>query len=515
MNTLKKVRTRFAPSPTGYLHVGGLRTALFNFLIAKQSGGEFILRIEDTDRQRFVPDAEKQIIELLHAFGLDFDEGPGKDGGHGPYVQSERLEIYHRYAAELLEKRSAYYCFCSSERLAEVRKNQEAQKQPPRYDGYCRELDLSVVQKKLEEKQPHVIRQKVPRTGVTEYEDLVHGRVQFQNQLLEDSILVKSDGYPVYNFANVVDDHLMEISHVVRGEEFLSSTPKHILLYQAYGWDAPKFVHLPLLLDHNRKKLSKRMGDVAVMEYVSKGYLKEAVLNFVAFLGWSPKTTQEIFSLDELLACFAIEKLNKSGAIFDTAKLDHINREWQKRLFAVDSAKIGEFAKVETVSPAYANDPLFIRAEEVEKQKFGQAYDRRLFLLVWPQVFERIKGPSEILERLPEFDFYFQRPRPDARMLVWKNSSPAETRIALESVKKFLETLKMKDLNRQNLEDSVKELLLRRGIKTGTALWPLRVAVSGQRNSPGPFEIIEVFGVFSGELKEITERISTAIEALA
>ncbi|MCL5436074.1 MAG: glutamate--tRNA ligase [Patescibacteria group bacterium] len=496
MTGQKKIRTRFAPSPTGYLHIGSLRTALFDYLFARKYGGDFVLRIEDTDRQRLVPGAVENLIKILQEFGLKPDEGPHKpDPKYAPYVQSERLPLYNKYAKTLVERQMAYYCFCATERLENLRKQQEAQKQPPHYDGFCRDLSATDVQAKLAQNAEYVIRQRIPKTGVTEYDDLVYGHLQFKNELLDDSILVKSDGYPVYNFANVVDDHLMEITHVIRGEEFLSSTPKHVLLYKAFGWTQPVFFHLPLILDEKRQKLSKRSGDVAVEEYLKKGYLKEAILNFISLLGWNPKTADEIFSLSELVERFEVEKVNKPGAIFDVRKLDFIDRQWRKRLNLKSD-----------------DDPLFRRAQTLLKDFPG---NRKVLELVYPQILERIAGPSDLEERMAEFNFYFKEPRYDASLLLWKKLPSAQAKLNLQKLKRFLAGLKPEDFIATALEAKLKAFIAEQGMATGEALWPLRVALSGQKNSPGPFEILEVFAKSPAGIKIALNRIDKAISMLS
>lgn len=476
------IRTRFAPSPTGYLHIGSLRTALFDYLFAKHSGGVFILRIEDTDRERYVPDAVEKLVGTLAAFGLSPDEGLilengsiTEKGDFGPYVQSARLGIYKQHAEQLVKEGKAYYCFCTAERLEQIKKDQAAQNLPPRYDGHCRALSGEEVAQELASGKPHVVRQKVPRTGLTEYDDVVYGHLQFKNDLLDDSILLKSDGYPVYNFANVIDDHLMEITHVLRGEEFLSSTPKHVLLYQAFGWTPPQFSHLPLILDTRRQKLSKRSGDVAVEQYVGKGYLKEAILNFVALLGWNPKTSEEIFSLSDLVKEFSLANINKAGAIFDVVKLDFINREWKRKL---------------ALPPA--QDPMFILAKSMLESKCGHSVDPDQLAIIWPQINERIKGPSVLEAGIGEFAFYFQDVAYGADLLSWKNADKTVTASNLRLLRDFLAALDLKSFSPQELEVKIKEYLRERGVGLGDALWPLRVALSGQKNSPSPFEIMAV-----------------------
>ncbi|MFA4891372.1 MAG: glutamate--tRNA ligase, partial [Candidatus Gracilibacteria bacterium] len=332
------IKTRFAPSPTGYLHVGGLRTALYCYLFARKNKGKFILRIEDTDRERFVEGATEALICTLDWIGLDRDEGPisqtEQKGDFGPYIQSQRSDIYRKYADELVKKGAAYYCFCTKERLDELRHTQEKSKQATMYDRKCGEIPLEEARKRIAAGEPHVIRQRIPYETL-KFKDLIRGTIQFDGKIIDDQVLVKSDGFPTYHLANVVDDHLMGITHVIRGEEWLPSTPKHIFLYRAFGWKEPEFAHIPLLLNKDRSKLSKRQGHVAVEEYINDGYTKEAIINFVALLGWHPGAGEEneLFSLTELEERFSLDRVHKAGAIFDIEKLDWFNWLWQKRLF--------------------------------------------------------------------------------------------------------------------------------------------------------------------------------------
>ncbi|MEK6553252.1 MAG: glutamate--tRNA ligase, partial [Bacteroidota bacterium] len=320
---MKSVRVRFAPSPTGYLHVGGLRTALYNYLFARKNNGKFVLRIEDTDRNRYVEGAVKNLISALKWCGLDFDEGPETGGKFGPYLQSQRLDIYQKYIQELIVKGDAYYCFCTHERLEALKEEQQKQKLPQaKYDKHCLSLSKSKIEENLANKIPFVVRLNVVPNQKIIFDDIVRSRVEFESNNVDDQVLIKSDGYPTYHFANVVDDHLMEISHVIRGEEWLSSTPKHVLLYDSFGWERPIFAHLPLLLNPDRSKLSKRQGDVAVEDYRAKGFLKEALVNFVALLGWNAGDDKEFYLMNELIKNFSLERVNKSGAVFDLEKLN-------------------------------------------------------------------------------------------------------------------------------------------------------------------------------------------------
>ena len=335
---MSEVRVRFAPSPTGFVHIGSLRTALYNYLFAKKMGGKYILRVEDTDRTRLVDGAIENMLNAMKWAGVNHDEGVMLDdngnvvqkGEYGPYIQSERLDIYQQYIKELLDSGKAYYCFCTKERLDEVREKQKEAGETPRYDGHCRDLTQEEIDAKIAAGEPYVIRLKLPENHVIRFTDLVRGETEFNTNDLDDQVLIKTDGFPTYHFAVVVDDHLMKITHVIRGEEWVSSTPKHVYLYEAFGWEAPKFVHLPNILNKEKKKLSKRQGDVAVEDFKKKGYLPEGLVNYVALVGWSPEENKEIFSMEELEQAFSIERVSKSGGVFDTEKLNWVNQHYMK-----------------------------------------------------------------------------------------------------------------------------------------------------------------------------------------
>lgn len=327
-----KTRTRYAPSPTGFMHIGNLRTAIFEYLVAKHDGGDFILRIEDTDQERKVEGAIDFIYDTLKLCNIDIDEGPNNKGNYGPYIQSERVDIYKKYALELVEKGAAYYCFCPEERLIQLRKEADLNKVAFMYDGHCCKLGKEEVAKKLEENVPYVIRQKMPKIGKSVFEDLVYGKITVENKVLEDQILLKSDGYPTYNFANVIDDHLMGITHVIRGNEYLSQTPKYNLLYDAFGWEKPNYIHVPMVLGEDKNKLSKRNGDASFMDLYNDGYLPEAIVNYLVLLGWSPKENKEIFTMEELIKDFDPTRISKSPSIYDIKKLQWINAHYIKKL---------------------------------------------------------------------------------------------------------------------------------------------------------------------------------------
>ncbi len=337
---MEKVRTRFAPSPTGYMHVGNLRTAIFEYLIAKHNDGDFVLRIEDTDQTRKVDGAIDFIYDTLSLCNIKIDEGPNNKGKYGPYIQSERLPLYKKYAEELVEKGCAYYCFCTEERLEKLRKEAEEKKIAFLYDGHCKNLTKEEIDEKIKNGEKYVIRQKMPKEGVSEYTDLVYGKISVENKLLEDQILLKSDGYPTYNFANVIDDHLMNITHVIRGNEYIMSTPKYNLLYDAFGWDKPTYIHVSMVLGEDGQKLSKRNGDASFMDLYNDGYLPEAIVNYLVMLGWSPDTNEEIFSMEKLIKLFDPKRISKSPSVFDIKKLNWINAHYIKKLDLDDLLKI-------------------------------------------------------------------------------------------------------------------------------------------------------------------------------
>jgi len=329
---MEKVRTRFAPSPTGYMHIGNLRSALFEYLVAKSQGGNFILRIEDTDQKRLVEGAVDFINDTLALCQIQIDEGPTQGGEYGPYFQSQRLSLYKEYAQKLVDMGKAYYCFCSEERLEKLREEADIRKVPFQYDGHCKKYTKEEIEEKINNNEPYVIRQAMPKEGTTSYDDLVYGHISVENSVLEDQILLKSDGYPTYNFANVIDDHLMKITHVVRGNEYLSSTPKYLLLYEAFGWESPSYIHLPHIVKEGGKKLSKREGDASFMDLYQEGYLPSAIVNYLALLGWSPIDNQEIFTMDELIEKFDVTRINNFPAVYDVKKLRWVNAHYIKKM---------------------------------------------------------------------------------------------------------------------------------------------------------------------------------------
>ena len=475
------VRTRFAPSPTGYMHIGNLRTALYEFLIAKSAGGSFILRIEDTDQERFVEGATDIIYKTLEMSGITHDEGPDVGGEYGPYIQSERKNDYIKYAKELIEKGEAYYCFCTKERLDSLKTN-TGHEDIVHYDRHCLNLSKEEIEENLKNGVPYVIRQKI-KEGKTTFHDEVYGSITVDNSEMEDQILIKSDGYPTYNFANVIDDHAMNITHVVRGAEYLSSTPKYNLLYEAFGWDIPTYVHLPAVMKDQHHKLSKRNGDASFQDLVAKGYLPKAIVNYIALLGWSPSINQEIFTMEELIENFSIEGLSKSPAIFDIVKLTWMNGEYIK---AMDFDKFYERAL------PYLKEAIH---KDLDLKKIASQVKTRI------EVFPEIKELIDFYEEVPEYD---------TQMYCHKKMKTTEE-TSLNLLKEVLPLLEAQD---DYSNDALFEALVafgkEHGYKTGYIMWPIRTALSGKQTTPaGATEILEILGK-----EESIKRIHAAIEKL-
>ena len=481
---MSKIRTRFAPSPTGRMHVGNLRTALYAYLIAKHEGGDFVLRIEDTDQERYMEGAVDIIYRTLKATGLIHDEGPDKDGGVGPYVQSKRQEqgIYLEYAKKLIEKGEAYYCFCTPERLESIKQNLDG-KEISIYDKHCLGLSEEEVQANLDAGIPYVIRQNNPRTGTTTFDDEIYGEITVDNAELDDMILIKSDGYPTYNFANVVDDHLMGITHVVRGNEYLSSSPKYNRLYEAFGWDVPVYVHCPLITNENHEKLSKRSGHSSYEDLVEQGFLTEAIVNFVALLGWSPEDNQEIFSLEELIKVFDYHHMSKSPAVFDIVKLRWMNGEYIKAMDFDEFYKIAEPFIDKTIT------------RPIDKVKIANMVKTRI------EVFPDIPGHIDFFDAVPEYDISMYKHK---KMKTTPESS-------LSVLKELLPVIESHD---DYTNDSLYEMLVsfakEHEYKNGYVLWPIRTALSGKQMTPGgATELMELLGK-----EESINRINDAIKKL-
>ncbi|MCD7785392.1 MAG: glutamate--tRNA ligase [Oscillospiraceae bacterium] len=467
---MSEVRTRFAPSPTGYMHIGNLRTALYTYIIAKKYGGKFILRIEDTDQERYVEGAVDTIYRTLKAVGLNWDEGPDVGGDYGPYVQSERMGIFKKYALELVEKGGAYYCFCDKDRLTELKAVQEAAGISPMYDRHCRNLSPEEIQAKLDAGTPYVIRQKIPLEGTTTFHDELFGDITVENSTLDDQILLKADGMPTYNFANVVDDHLMGITHVVRGNEYLASAPKYNLLYEAFGWEVPKYIHVAPIMKDKHNKLSKRNGDASFEDLVQKGYLSEAIINYIALLGWAPKGEREIFTLPELIEEFEIDGLSKSPAIFDPLKLRAINGEYIR---ALTPEKFAEYAE------PYIRQ---VVKKDVDISKISALLQNRT------EVFSEIPEQVDFIDEMPDYDLSLYENK--------KMKTNRETAVdALTRALPVLEAIPESEWNFQNIHDRLFELIAEMGVKNGYVLWSLRVAISGKQFTPGgAFEIAEIIG---------------------
>jgi len=479
------IRTRYAPSPTGLLHLGGARTALYAWLFARHTGGAFVLRIEDTDLARCTPEAKADILEALRWLGLNWDEGPEVGGPFGPYVQSERLPLYRAYAQQLVDRGAAYLCFCTPERLAEMRKEQEARKEPPGYDRTCRCLTEADRQARLAAGAHPVVRFAMPQEGVTEFTDAIRGPIAFENRTQDDFVMLKSDGFPTYHLANVVDDHLMGITHVIRAEEWISSTPKHLRLYQSFGWAPPRFAHLPLVLGKDRAKLSKRHGATSVTAYREMGYLPEAIVNFLALLGWSPGEDQELLTREEMIARFTLEGVGRSPAVFDPDKLDWMNGYYLRQ---------SPLDRLVTLGLPYLQRAGLLPASPTPQQL---AYAKRVIALEQ----ERLKR----LDELPGLvDFFFREPRMDPEA--------AQKWLARDYVPGALAQLEenygdVDPWTAPNLEEPLRALADDLDLKAADLIHPLRVAVTGRTKGPGLFETLEVLGK-----DRVLRRLHAAIE---
>lgn len=484
---MSKVRTRFAPSPTGRMHVGNLRTALYAYLIAKHEDGDFLLRIEDTDQERFVEGALDIIYRTLQKTGLIHDEGPDKDGGCGPYVQSERQAqgLYLEYAKQLVEKGEAYYCFCTKERLESLKStvSEDASKEIVHYDKHCLSLSKEEIAANLAAGMPYVIRQNNPTEGTTSFNDVIFGEITVDNSELDDMILIKSDGYPTYNFANVVDDHLMNITHVVRGNEYLSSTPKYNRLYDAFGWEIPVYIHCPIITNEEHKKLSKRSGHSSFEDLTEQGFVTEAIVNYVALLGWSPSSNEEIFSLDELVKEFDYHHINKSPAVFDINKLKWMNGEYIKNM---------DFDAYYELALPYIKEVI---KKDLDLRYIAELVKTRI------ETFLDIKDHIDFLEEFPEYDIAMYSHKK-------MKTNSENSKEVLEEILPTLETLD--DYSVASLESVIMNYIQSKGIKNGQGLWPIRTAVSGKQSTPGgAYEIMQILGK-----EESLRRIRIGIEKL-
>jgi glutamyl-tRNA synthetase len=475
------VRVRFAPSPTGALHIGGARTALFNWLFARNQGGIFILRIEDTDRERSTLEANRAIFHGLEWLGLDWDEGPNVGGFFGPYFQTERLQIHKKCAEQLLKEGKAYYCFCTPEELEKKRKEAAARKEAPRYDGKCRKLPEAEIQKLVESGKPKVIRFTLPPIGETVVEDLIRGKVVFKNELLDDFVILKSDGFPTYNFACVIDDHLMEITHVIRGDDHLSNTPRQILLYQAFGWDLPKFAHIPMILGKDKARLSKRHGATSVIAYSDLGYLPEAMLNYIARLGWG-HGDQEIFSREELIEKFSLEGVTKNPAVFDPEKLNWLNGKYIRKILPERLVDLCEPLLIEAYG---THDIQYIK-------KVVLAFHDRLVLI--PDI-------------VPLSKYFFVDDFEYDPKGIEKYFKPANSKRILTTLKEKL--AKVKSFTKENIEPIFKGLAKEMNVKLGVIIHPCRLALTGRIQSPPMYDVVEILGK-----KKAKERLARAISGL-
>lgn len=480
------VRTRFAPSPTGYMHVGNLRTALYAFLVAKSQGGKFLLRIEDTDQERYVEGAVDIIYNTLKETGLVWDEGPDIGGPVGSYIQSERMQsgMYEKYAEQLVKSGHAYYCFCDKERLEELKTVQKASGMVPKYDGHCSRLTKEEIQEKLEAGIPYVIRQKIPEEGTTTFHDEIFGDIVVNNSELDDQVLIKTDKMPTYNFANVIDDHTMGITHVIRGNEYLSSTPKYNLLYEALGWEIPKYIHCSPVMKDQTHKLSKRNGDASYEDLVKKGYLTPAILNYIALLGWSPKGDEEIFTLEELIEHFDVSGISKSPAVFDIKKLNYINGEYLRKM------SLEEFH--ELALPWIRKT---VKREDVNTMLLAELLHKRC------EVLSDIPDQVDFIDALPEYeiDMYTHK----------KMKTNAETSVAiLKEIVPLMESLD--DYSLDAINEAVFAFIKEQGYKNGYVLWPMRCALSGKQFTPGgATEIASLVGK-----EETIARLKKGIEKL-
>lgn len=478
-------RTRFAPSPTGYLHIGSLRNALYDYILAKQNNGDYILRIEDTDQKREVTGASKELIKTLLKIGLPHNEGPILEknkiiekGNFGPYFQSKRINIYQKYAQQLVKEKKAYHCFCAKERLDQMRKEQQNKKLAPKYDRHCLNLTDKEIEEKISNNEKSVLRFKIPEINEVICKDMVKGKVKFKTNDLDDFVILKSDSFPTYHLANIIDDHLMKITHVLRGDEWLPSLPKHLLLWQAFNWESPQYAHLPLLLNPDKSKLSKRQGDVAAEDYLNKGYLPEAILNFVALLGWNPGqgSEKEIFSMDELIEKFDINKVNKSGAVFNVEKLDWMNGLYIRKMNLDDLTK-----------KCLPHLEKWFEENKIENKR---ATDHIKKIVQIEQ--ERLKKLSDITQNIKFF--FCDDLKYDSKKIVWKKSNPKDTKKNLELSLELMNNISKQEFTKENLEQKFKELIEKEKIGAGDILWPLRYALTAEEKSPSPFEVAWTLG---------------------
>lgn len=481
---MKKVRTRFAPSPTGYMHIGNLRTALYEYLIAKKEDGTFILRIEDTDQERQVEGAVDIIYDVIHSVGMDYDEGPDKPGDCGPYIQSERLPMYKDYADKLVDLGGAHYCFCTEEEIENQREDSKGSNVAFKFDDPCHSISIEEARKRIANGEKYVVRQTIPLDGTTSFDDEVYGHITVENSTLDEGVLLKSDGYPTYNFANIIDDHHMRITHVVRGNEYLSSTPKYNLIYQAFGWDIPTYVHVPPVMKDEHHKLSKRNGDASFQDLVKQGYLKEAIVNYIALLGWSPETDQEIFTMEELKKAFSIERISKSPSIFDIEKLKWMNGEYIRRM------SVEQFNDL--AMPYYKQ----VIHRDVDLLEVSKAIQPRTFLM------NDILESVDFIDEVPEYDISLYTSK---KMKTTPENSLEALKISLPYLEDFNEYE-----NDEALMNLMSDIAAKHEVKNGRIFWPIRVALSGKAFTPGgAVEIAHILGK-----EETLKRLNDAIAKL-
>ena len=479
-----EVRTRFAPSPTGFMHLGGLRSALYGYLFARKNNGSFILRIEDTDQERYVEGATQVIYDTLRDCGINWDEGPDVGGSYGPYIQSERKDIYLPYAKKLVASGHAYYCFCTKEELEKRRQEAESRGEVFKYDKHCLFLSKKEIQEKLDAGIPYVIRLNAPTEGETSYCDEVFGNMTFPNESLDDMVLIKQDGMPTYNFANVIDDHLMGITHVMRGMEYLSSTPKYNLLYNAFGWEIPKYIHMPPVMRDEHHKLSKRDGDAYYSDFIAKGFLSEAIINYLALVGWNPGTDQEFFTMDELIAAFDIHRINKSPGIFDPDKLIWMNSQYVAKM---------DFEKYLSLATPWFDNVL--AGKQIDYRRLAELMQSRT------DIFSHIPEKIAFLAAMPEYD----------NAIYFNKKQKSDESVAKEVLPLLLPVLEGIDVwSEQTVHDAVMTKIQEWGRKNGSVLWPMRIAISGQESTPGgAFEIAGLLGK-----EETLSRLKLSIEKL-
>jgi glutamyl-tRNA synthetase len=530
--TDKKVRSRFAPSPTGYLHIGGLRTALYAYLFARKNGGDFLLRIEDTDRERLVDGAIENFINILKSTGIDYDAGPDKEDEFGPYIQSERVARHKEVALQLVKEGKAYKCFCTSERLDKVREEQKLLKQAPMYDRHCRYLSEKEVQEKIEAGQSYVIRQAIPLNERVKFQDTIRGKLNFDTNTLDDHVLFKSDGFPTYHLAAIVDDHDMGITHIIRGEEWLPSAPKHVLLFQALGWEVPEYAHLPLILNKDRTKLSKRQNDVSTESYLEKGYTKEALINFIAMLGWAPSDNQEIFSLEELEKHFELERVQKSGAIFDLEKLNWFNWQWKRRQHLENLQTIAKELDPDVEIKTLKKGELKFNFKNLLSQEqftlkrgdllteFAKNHltpellkhkenDPLFFSKAIISIEEKVlKEPENTTENI---HFYFKNDLDYNTNYFLHEKMGITKELAQKVLNQALEFITEEDFeNEDTLKQKFVQLIEKLELKNGQVLWPTRVALTNQEFSPGVWELGIAYGY-----SKFTDRLQKAARALS